>query len=895
MSEGRPAQPPSHAPIKREPHTPTLQAVHVPTAGVTNVGEGMVRFVLPRSSYNFNSPASSRQQSYGASSSSNGSSNNISRTGRHSSGNNNNGTNNDSNSGSSIHRARVEEFPPPPPPGPGPRFFASGVYIPYFKREPQEQLLDAEVATTLEGVRAVPEPPLFAMPTPISTPRIITPAPSSPSTVPIPIATPVMMTNHASRARRNFTNEQKTRLEALFLSNPTPSMQERALVASEINETEARVNNWLRNRRIKSRMFGSDRSASSTPNTSPSSTPPPADMPMRQETEESYVPPARERSETPSADGVLGSLRYRPYTVPAKAPQPLKRAGERSLSSVKLASLEVAHRLGPLLLGGSIAKPENTLRIAEMMASVSDMGGRRYILNALLSTKLKPVQQRFLQTAGPQLLGMWIKNAMEDPHSPECQETVMKAIRILKALPFDLEKLRESKLGKIIKQIATGKEGSQELIRSAAELKDQWLGLINSTDILSLRSNMTSSSAGAKKTTPRGISVPYFGDNQAREMAQLPKFAKAKPAATSGTGLKSPRITSNPGFFNEIAPLTPSTSTPSNKARVPSAYKTNSRVDFGSTSSVTNPRQTAISASSGTGRSLLDSRPPPNKAPLAPVVISPQPTPTTANRARSLAFNASSSQHDKAREAGMKLIHKKKTVRFKADFELVQIKYFERVVYEDDDDNDDSTHDQDDDRDQHRDRDMDMDHYWRDDEYGGGTTPWGALWLGAREADTANRPTFTMPESVIDELLQGTAWKHPVPLLIVHPVPLDDEEVSCELAHGEESLEREVQGQREDVTEPLKFTDIASIPPSPAEPDPEPEPVVDPVPYPQADQEEEIGGTRAIPLFESSSFMRNSMKPYTSHDSNNGRQKDDTCSVSTGVVVFYSFTSRALY
>ncbi|KAF9983859.1 hypothetical protein BGZ75_004569 [Mortierella antarctica] len=585
-----------------------------------------------------------------------------------------------------------------------------------------------------------------------------------------------MMTNHASRARRNFTNEQKTRLEALFLSNPTPSMQERALVASEINETEARVNNWLRNRRIKSRMVGSDRSASSTPNTSPSSTPPPADMPMRQETEESYVPPARERSETPSADGVLGSLRYRPYTVPAKAPQPLKRAGERSLSSVKLASLEVAHRLGPLLLGGSIAKPENTLRIAEMMASVSDMGGRRYILNALLSTKLKPVQQRFLQTAGPQLLGMWIKNAMEDPHSPECQETVMKAIRILKALPFDLEKLRESKLGKIIKQIATGKEGSQELIRSAAELKDQWLGLINSTDILSLRSNMTSSSAGAKKTTPRGISVPYFGDNQAREMAQLPKFAKAKPAATSGTGPKSPRITSNPGFFNEIAPLTPSTSTPT--------------------------------------------------------------------------FNASSSQHDKAREAGMKLIHKKKTVRFKADFELVQIKYFERVVYEDDDDNDDSTRDQDDDRDQHRDRDMDVDHYWRDNEYGGGATPWGALWLGAIEADTANRPTFTMPESVIDELLQGTAWKHPVPLLIVHPVPLDDEEVSCELAHGEESLEREVQGRREDVTEPLKFTDIASIPPSPAEPDPEPEPVVDPVPNPQADQEEEIGGTRAIPLFE---------------------------------------------
>lgn len=68
---------------------------------------------------------------------------------------------------------------------------------------------------------------------------------------------------------------------------------------------------------------------------------------------------------------------------------------------------------------------------------------------------------RFLQTTGPQILGLWIKNAMEDPTSPECEETVMKAITILKALPFDVEKLSESKLGKIIKQIATGKEGSQ--------------------------------------------------------------------------------------------------------------------------------------------------------------------------------------------------------------------------------------------------------------------------------------------------------------------------------------------------------------------------------------------------------------------------------------------------
>ncbi|CAO3572176.1 unnamed protein product [Mortierella alpina] len=781
----------------------------------------MVRVVLPRSSsYNFSSPMSSLQQS--------------------------SDTSNNSSSGSSIHKTRTrDEFPPPPPPGPGPRFFASGVYIPYFKKEPQEQVLDAEAAPSLEDVRAVPEPPLFVMPAPISTPRMNTSTPCIPSNAPIAIVAPVVETNNTSRTRKNFTNEQKIRLEALFQRNSNPSIQERILVASEINETETRVNMWLRNRRIKSRSVDSDHSASSTPNTSPSSTPPPAEVSTRQQTEDLGSSPAssRERSETPSADGVLGSLRYRPYTVPARVSQPLRRAGERSLNSVKLTSLEVAHRLGPLLLGGSVAKPENMLRIAELMASVSDMGGRRYILNALLSTKLRPVQQKFLQTSGPKLLGLWIKNAMEDPHSPECHETVMKAIKILKALPFDLEKLSEFKLGKIIKQIATGKEGSQVLIRSAAELKDQWLGLINSTDISSLPSNMTASVVGAKKTTPKGISVPFFGDNQAREMAQLPKFTKAKPGVASAP--KSPRITSNPGFFNEIAPLTPSASTISHKARASSAHKSNARVDFGS-SSATNLRQTAVSASSGTGRPLADSRPAQSKVPLGPVVINPQPTPTTANRARSLAFNASSSQHDKAREAGLKLIHKKKTVRFKADFELVQIKYFERVVYEEDEDDEYGTHDQDDERDRDRDRDMDLDHYWRDDAYDGGTAPW----IEAREADTTNRPTFTFAGGVLEALIQGTAWRHPVPLLIVHPVPLDDEEVSCELAHGEESLEKEVQGRREDITEPQIYADVASIPPSPAEPEPEPEPVLEPVSNPQADQEEDAGGTRAIPLFE---------------------------------------------
>ncbi|KAF9279273.1 hypothetical protein BGZ68_008035 [Mortierella alpina] len=837
MSQGHPTQLPSRDPIKPEPQSPPLPAAHVLAVGATNVGEGMVRVVLPRSSsYHFSSPILSRQQS-----------SNVSGSG---SGNNNSGPSNDisstsSSSSSSMHKSHNrEEFPPPPPPGPGPRFFASGVYIPYFKKEPQEQVLEADGVTSLADVS------VFAIPAPISIPRTSAPTPGNPSTALIPIATPVMMTNHASRTRKNYTTEQKKRLEAFFLSNPNSSIQERALFASEINETEARVNNWLNRRRLKSRTVGSDHSASSTPNTSPSSTPPPADVPMRQETEESNLPSAssRERSETPSADGVLGSLRYRPYTVPARVSQPLRRAGERNPNSVKLTSLEVAHRLGPLLIGGSVAKPENMLRIADMMASVSEKDGKRYILNALLSTKLRPFQQRFLQTTGPQILGLWIKNAMEDPTSPECEETVMKAISILKALPFDVEKLSESKLGKIIKQIATGKEGSQVLIKSAAELKDQWLGLINSTDTTSLRSNMTSTSVGAKKTPPKGISIPFFGDNQAREMAQLPKFTKAKPALSPGTAPKSPRITSNPGFFNEIAPSPPSTSLPGNKARVSSAHKSHSRVDFGPSSSVANMRHSTISASSETSRSSLDSRPPQSKEPIAPVVIIPQPTPTTANRARSLAFNASSSQHDKAREAGMKLIHKKKTVRFKADFELVQIKYFERVVYEDDEDDEYGAHDQDDERDQDRDRDMDMDQHWRDDGFDGGNAPWGPPWIETRVAVTTNRPTFTMAESVIEELIQGTAWRCPLPLLIVHPPPQNDEEASCELAHGEESLEKEVQARREAITEPQAYMDIASIPQSPAEP--EPEQVLDPTSHPQVDQDEEFGGTRAIPLFE---------------------------------------------
>ncbi|KAG0205237.1 hypothetical protein BGX28_003098 [Mortierella sp. GBA30] len=776
-----------------------------------------------------------------------------------------------------MYRTRSRQvFLPPPPPGPGPRIFASGVHIPYFKREPPDSTTEARLLNNPTEISALPgSTSSFAFPTSIQPPApiitsapIVAPAPvsiSTPVNIPAPVVTstptaPAFVTPATTSSRKNFTSEQKEKMEALFLKNPKPSLEQRMQLAEEIDDTEPRVRKWMEYRRYtRSKMAGGDSSAASTPNASPASTPPPDPFPVQTAEDlasrisSTIIESHRARSETPSADGVLGSssVRYRPYAVPLRPTQPLrniveKKSADKNAGSAKLSAFDVGYKLSPLLRGGSVTTSENIPQIAEIMASVNDMDGKKYILNALLSTKSKVILQKFLNSTGLATLRSWLADAMENLSNIQNEETVMKIVNILKALPFDADRIKETKLGKSVKQLVAVKDCSRALAKSVSELKDQWIKA-NTGSTSSARSSSTSTSS-LKKSTRGDISL-YFGDHQTGDMSLLPKFTKAKYAVSPGA-VPKPRITGNPDFFNEIAgpaiAAPPPTSSKNSRSGLTVKTQISARVDSGPLSA-SSPRLMTAQQSSASKRSTSNSSAP-DPGPSAPAVMAP-PVPV---HTQSPAFNPSSSQHDKAREAGMILMQsqkqkQKKTVRFKADFELVAVRFIERVDYDDFEDTDDE--DFDDHRaDQNRHEDVDMGDHWHDDN-GEGARPWESPWMDVNEPVIPEGPAFTMPDNVIHELVQGTAWIPPCPLSI---------ELAEPVAQGEGSLEKDVQAKREEETPAQSYKGLASIPPSPAEPDPDQDPNANTTatasPNTNPASTKDIDTTRAMPLFEASPF-----------------------------------------
>ncbi|KAK3844129.1 MAG: hypothetical protein J3R72DRAFT_83520 [Linnemannia gamsii] len=77
-------------------------------------------------------------------------------------------------------------------------------------------------------------------------------------------------------------------------------------------------------------------------------------------------------------------------------------------------------------------------------------------------------------------------------------------------------------------------------------------------------------------------------------------------------------------------------------------------------------------------------------------------------------------------------------------------------------------------------------------------------------------PTFRLPEEDVEMAVLGNFWRPPRPLLIQHPFDQSHKEPAT---FGEESEEKKVQEEREAIVAGVQYLDLASIPPSPAEPD----------------------------------------------------------------------------
>ncbi|KAF9997803.1 hypothetical protein BGZ79_008490 [Entomortierella chlamydospora] len=437
---------------------------------------------------------------------------------------------------------------------------------------------------------------------------------------------------------------------------------------------EREIVTWDRNRRRKARVSDDTSSTSSTPSASPAVSPAPSEgnidssdrslsvsvkmatgpdfsgsdplshkvipsegIPStkgKKETAESVAKSddsTRTRESTPG-EGDLGSssVRYRRYVISPAQKHPQKSSASTSVASGatnNMALPELLRRITPLLRGGSISSASSVDSLVELMSNVNEAGGRKIILNALLSTQSSVILGRFIRSEGLGILRQWIDDARNNSDSPQQQEILQAMIRVLKALPFDAKTLKGSLKGAIA-LIAGDGDRNHAISKSASDLLQKWGDLSEHTGRSPSRSPHRDKSASARKKSGFGGSQHSLETRQstaAQKISQLPRFKLRSPTTSSQSQLPSPILAST------------------QKDHPVKEEDTQIRHDLSSA--------------------------PPNRTTASPS----RPT-TTIN------FDPLSSQHNKAMEALRKQQKKSKRVQFKDDAELVSIRYFEKYL-----------------------------------------------------------------------------------------------------------------------------------------------------------------------------------------------------------------------
>ncbi|KAF9209093.1 hypothetical protein BGZ49_006359 [Haplosporangium sp. Z 27] len=565
----------------------------------------------------------------------------------------------------------------------------------------------------------------------------------------------------AKKTQKFFTKEQRTKLEAYFLVNPSPSKDTYKEIALDICETTNRVwiASWFRKRRQKTRIGDEAGSAGSTPRTSPVNSPVLSGR-VDEKVEEAMSEAESDDSSTQESregtpgEGNLGSssVRYRSYTAPSTL-NPSTRGSTSTNSQDKTLS-GLMRQITPLLRGGSIASPLGIDPLVDLMSKTDEPAGKKIILNALLSTQSRAILDRFVQTDGLNIIRRWIDDSRNNPHSPQRQEILLTIIRVLKALPFNSTTLKGSLKGAIV-LIVGDRDSTHEIASNASELLQKWSNFTEGVSRNKLRSPRVDKSISAKKRS--GFEVPPRQSTVVQEVPQLPRFKLKSPTASS-----QPRVASQAPVTTQIRHV---------------AKEEDSR-----------PRQDLLSSAQAR-TTILPSRPL-----------------TTIN------FDPLASQHNKAMEALRKQQKKIKTVRFKDDTELQTIRYFEKDSDGDDsasaDDQESGTESFDDDEPSYS--------------YSKQILPSISSFQKVPPSD--NLPVvrhFLMPDNVMKDFIEGTFWLPPQPLDNISMSQSDSNLPGA--ANGEESTEKYRQAEREAQLPPVIYYATSDIPMSPAEPDPEPE------------------------------------------------------------------------
>ncbi|KAF9193263.1 hypothetical protein BGZ51_003782 [Haplosporangium sp. Z 767] len=534
-----------------------------------------------------------------------------------------------------------------------------------------------------------------------------------------------------------------------------------------------------------------------------------------------------DREETPFAEGVLGSaaIRYRPYAVPSRSEQATRPSAEKPVAALskpsrknKLQSFEVAGRITPFLRGGSIVKAEDIKTFVGIMEAAGDMDGKKYILNALLSTKPLPILTRFVHSAGPSIILAWMAEARKNVQDPQCQDILLKILRILKALPWEVETSVKIKLERMVKNLTTEKDGIPDIVKSATELHDKWNNTNSGLEHTSSRLTRASTTESARRARPSPGTDNFFG-GQHQDLSLLPKFTKA----STSTPKASSSMTPNHNFFKEITNASTPTQT---TKKMPARLSISTRPQQDNRGGSSSPASASALSSSP---SVLTTAPPTRSRRL-PSDSTPaqrpqmESTPPQFSVTKETVRRLSHTSSSLSSASSSKLLNQtpKKTVRFKGDHELVQTRFIERVNYESTDEDEDDYGegiDRGNDYSSSSSMDMDMD-VNTEMEVDDGYLPsfWPPFFAPSTPAPTPQpstaplRPAFIMTSQEMEDLVAGRMWRLPIPLLVEHEYTV---------ANGQESVEAATQAEREARTPAVAYPSLAMIPSSPAEPDPE--------------------------------------------------------------------------
>ncbi|KAF9431586.1 hypothetical protein BGZ76_000100 [Entomortierella beljakovae] len=570
----------------------------------------------------------------------------------------------------------------------------------------------------------------------------------------------------AKKTVKFFSQIQRDKLEECFNSSSKPSKVTKQRLASEINEPLDRVNRWFSNRRIKAKLSDETNSSVSTPSTSPRVSPAPKDVEMCEEPlqSESESEGHSSREDTPG-EGNLGSSSAgnRPYIPP-----PAFNISTRSIASIRpndsgvtcKADLgELTRKIAPLLKGGSISRKSNVDPLVGLMATANDTAKRNLILNALISTQSSEILGRFVNSEGLNRLSQWIDDARNNMKDIDHQETLLRIIRALKALPLDSRTLKGN-LKVAIVLIAGDKEkdSSNEVKRHASELLQKWQS-ISQTARRRGPTPLDVSSNTRKETRSNSADIRKITTSQ--DISKLPKFK-----------LRSPTAPSKPQFPTNV--------------------------------STEKSKQTF----EGKGQTqTLDSS-------IEPIQTDIVDNPASHQRI-AINFDPSSSQHNKAMEALRNKQKKSKTVRFKDGLELEAIKYFEK------DPNEDEPVEYE--RESSPDGYSDDDDYQSfPDQFYPSNIPAFILPENLMD-DYLQGVYFRHPHPLMLESVQDTLLIECNEDNHSQEVPQgeDHHHPPTVVAAGENSTEKDIQAEREAQVQPSIYRTISDIPWTPAEPDSE--------------------------------------------------------------------------